>query len=552
MPRAGRICRFPSVRSLPISPRSAPVAFGPDVSTPTPLRSQAIAPLGSEFEASTRPLPADLFDRLPMGVTVFDGHDRLTHANPVVGSLLGILPSQGESRATLIARLGTGMAVLLEARPGTRHVVPLQGRLIEVEVHPHADRGVMWLMLDKSSELRLRAQVTEEASFLAHNHESFMVVDQNGFVRYANPFCERERGYDTNGMIGRNLAQLERWCSPSYEDVRDVSGSEERARLSAVVKGSGALTYTAWHRRIDGSEMPVEVSMRPHRMSYETVVLVIARDDSRRLMHMQALVQAKAEAEAANRAKSAFLAITSHELRTPLTGIIGFCELLQLDLAANEEAGRYLQLIAESSQSLLAIINDIVDLSKIEARTLEIRAASVDLRQLLARTAELWSKRAEAKGLTLRHPQAGAVSISTDPQRLRQMLDNLLSNAVKFTERGEIQLSMEVFGDGIEITVSDTGCGMADGQSERAFEAFWQASDPTTRAVGGNGLGLYICRSLAELLGGRVWVHASGKDGSVFKLRLPMAAAHRPSGRLMKSDLWIHSPTGGVQPKERG
>ncbi len=488
-----------------------------------------------------------------MGVAVFDSLDRLSHANPLVGPLLGGQAHLGEGRSALIARLGANLAVLLEARPGTRHVVPVQGRLIEVEVHPHADRGVMWLMLDKSSELRLRSQLTEEASFLAHNHESFMVVDQNGFVRYANPYCERERGYDTNGMIGRNLAQLERWCSPSYQEVREVSGSEERARLSTVLKGSGPLTYKAWHRRLDGSELPVEVSMRPHRMSYETVVLVIARDDSRRLMQLQDLVQAKAEAEAANRAKSAFLAVTSHELRTPLTGIMGFCELLQLDLAGNEEAGRFLQLIAESSQSLLAIINDIVDLSKIEARTLEVRPVPVDVGQLLARTAEMWSKRAEAKGLSLVHPeqQGGAVQISTDPQRLRQMLNNLLSNAVKFTEKGMIQLSLAVHGDGIEITVSDTGCGMADGQGERAFEAFWQASDPTTRAVGGNGLGLYICRSLAELLGGRVWLQASSKSGSVFKLRLPLSVVQRPNSRLMKSDVWIHSPGGGIQPKSR-
>jgi PAS domain S-box-containing protein len=524
------------------------------VTTPTPLRSQILDPLPAADPRAPAALPADFLERLPIGVLVFSERDMLVLSNPMAVVLLGFQPAAIESRLGLLDRLAENGAALRDGKPGTRHVLPLGGRLIEVEVHPHADGGIMWMMLDKSSELRLRAQLTEEASFLAHSHEAFLVVDQNGFIRYANPFCERERGYETNGLIGRNLAQTERWCSPAYEETREVSGSDLRARLQQVVKDGGPLSYNAWHRRLDGGELPVEVSMRPHRMSYETVVLVIARDDSRRLMHLQALIQAKAEAEAANRAKSAFLAITSHELRTPLTGIMGFCELLQFEISASDEvAARYLQLIAESSQSLLTIINDIVDLSKIEARTLEIRPVQVDVVQVLELTTQLWSKRAEAKGLKLvRLPQIGSArTITTDSQRLRQMLDNLLSNAVKFTEKGEISLTIQFLADGIELTVADTGCGIAEGQNERVFEAFWQIADHTTRANGGNGLGLYICRSLAELLGGKVWLHATNKGGSVFKLRLPLGVAHRPSARLMKSDVWIHTPTGVESARER-
>jgi PAS domain S-box-containing protein len=515
--------------------------------TPTPLRSPTIAPLGPESGGSVKTLPPDLLDRLPIGVVVFAGDDRLTHANPMAHVLLGQQPEVGEPRLALIRRLDPGCAELERIPAGTRQVVVCGGKLIEVEIHAAAGGGLMWMMQDKSSELRLRAQLTEEASFLAHSHEAFMVVDQNGFIRYANPFCEKERGCETNGLIGRNLAQIERWCSPAYEDTRDVSGSDLRARLQQAIKDGGTLSYNAWHRRLDGDEIPVEVSLRPHRMSYETVVLAIARDDSRRLMHLQALVQAKADAESANRAKSAFLAITSHELRTPLTGIMGFCELLQLELAASDDTvGRYLQLIAESSQSLLAIINDIVDLSKIEARTLEVRPTPVDVEQAIDLTTQLWSKRAEAKGLKLvRTPSTGSrFQITSDLQRLRQMLDNLLSNAVKFTERGEITLGLDYHPDGVEITVADTGGGVPEGHNERIFEAFWQAADHTTRAAGGNGLGLYISKNLAELLGGRVWLQSSTKAGSVFKLRLPQTCLLKPSARLMKSDVWIKTAKG--------
>jgi PAS domain S-box-containing protein len=523
--------------------------------TPTPLRTPILSAVGGEAGAigAARSLPPDLLERLPIGVVVFGAEDKVTHANPMAQLLLGAMPESREARPALVARLDAGCAELARVQPGTRQVVVAGGKLIEVEVHPTAAGGLMWLMQDKSSELRLRAQLTEEASFLAHSHEAFLVVDQNGFVRYANPFCEKERGYETNGLTGRNLAQIERWCTPAYEDPREVSGSDLRARLQQVIKDGGPVTYNAWHRRLDGGEIPVEVSMRPHRMSYETVVLVIARDDSRRLMHLKALVQAKAEAEAANRAKSAFLAITSHELRTPLTGIMGFCELLQLELGSgNEDAARYLQLIAESSQSLLAIINDIVDLSKIEARTLELRTAAVDVDQAVDLTAQLWAKRAEAKGLKLaRTATTGqARAITTDSLRLRQMLDNLLSNAVKFTEKGEIALAVIFTNEWVEITIADTGCGVPEEHNERIFQAFWQAADHTTRAVGGNGLGLYICKSLAELLGGRVWLHASSKDGSVFKLRLPISATMRVNARLLKSDVWIRTEK-GLEPAKR-
>jgi signal transduction histidine kinase len=115
---------------------------------------------------------------------------------------------------------------------------------------------------------------------------------------------------------------------------------------------------------------------------------------------------------------------------------------------------------------------------------------------------------------------------------------------VKFTEKGEIRLSVDYRVDGVEITIADTGAGVPEGQTERIFEAFWQAADHTTRAVGGNGLGLYICKSLADLLGGKVWLHASAKTGSIFKLRLPSTCVLKPSARLMKSDVWIQTAKG--------
>ena len=484
------------------------------------------------------------------GMVAFDYRDRLSYANQLAREWLGTTLVGGATRREIVELLDPSNAELARLRADQRMVVVVGSRLIEVTVRALPD-GLAWHLMDSSAELRLRSQLAEEASFLAHSNEAFLVLDTSGTVRYANQFAERERGHPTNAMVGLNLLALERPCNPSYQDVRVLSADELRRRLETLVQEGGQLRYNAWHKRADGGELPVEVTLRPHRMSQENVILMSARDDSRRLMHLQALMQAKVEAETANRAKSAFLAITSHELRTPLTGIIGFCDLLQLEIASAppalaESSQCYLKLITESSHSLLMIINDIVDLAKIESRTLEIRTASVDIEHQLAITERLWSERAAEKGIELvRRPTIGTGGrVQADAQRVRQMLDNLLSNAVKFTERGRIEIGLEYATDHLEITVADTGCGVPEEFRERLFKAFWQAADHHTRSSGGNGLGLYICKSLADLMGGKVWLHLSTSAGSVFKLRIPKVAAVRPSGRLMKSDVWLRTANG--------
>ncbi len=493
---------------------------------------------------------AALCEHALSGMVVFDARDRLSYANALARDWFGTALVGGATRSEVVQLLDASNAELARLKPNMKMVVVAGSRLIEVTIRTLPD-GIAWHLQDSSAELRLRSQLAEEASFLAHSNEAFMVLDLHGTVRYANQFAERERGYATNGLVGMSLLVLERPCNPSYQDMKVPSAEDVNKRLETLIHDGGQVRYNAWHKRSDGGDLPVEVNLRPHRMSQESVILLSARDDSRRLMHLQALMQAKVEAETANRAKSAFLAITSHELRTPLTGIIGFCDLLQLEIASAppkiaENSTSYLKLITESSHSLLLIINDIVDLAKIESRTLEIRPASVDVEHQLAITERLWAERAVVKGIELvRRPTLGqAMRIQTDAQRLRQMLDNLMSNAVKFTDRGRVELGLEFLPEHIEITIADTGCGIPDEFRDRLFKAFWQAADHHTRTAGGNGLGLYICKSLADLMGGKVWLHLTSKGGSVFKVRLPKIAAIRPSGRLMKSDVWLRTANG--------
>jgi PAS domain S-box-containing protein len=492
-------------------------------------------------------LPDDITERIPVGMCVFTQDDRLAYANGLVRRFFDCPVPLGEARKALVVRLGESCAGLTALKPGQKMVVAIGGRLLEVEAQEGADGGLLWLVLDHSAELRLRAQMAEEASFLAHSHEAFMVIDSAGLIRYANEFCERERGYQPGELVGRNLADLEKRCDATYHNVEPLATGDLRNRLAEVMK-KGVYRYNAWHLHANGGEHPVEVGMRPHRLSNELVVLVTAHDDSRRLMHLQALAQAKAEAESANRAKSAFMAITSHELRTPLTGIIGFCELLQLEQGdGSPQTQKFLQLISDSSHTLLAIINDILDFSRIESRTLDIRPVKVDPEQVLDLVARSWKERAGVRGLkfvrlSTKGTPTGCVC---DPLRLRQMLENLIGNAVKFTEKGKVDVRLEYQDETIEFTISDTGCGITEEEQANLFQSFWQAADATTRAAGGAGLGLYICRQLAEMLGGTVWLHASSPNGSVFKLRLPQVCSGRYNARVRTSGVWAKTPRPG-------
>jgi signal transduction histidine kinase/AmiR/NasT family two-component response regulator len=244
----------------------------------------------------------------------------------------------------------------------------------------------------------------------------------------------------------------------------------------------------------------------------------------------KALEQASRAAEAANQAKSDFLATMSHEIRTPLNGVLGMAQAMENDELTPVQRSR-LDVIQQASLTLLAILNDVLDLSKIEAGKLQLEDIAFDLGEVMFGAHATFTGLAHKKGLSfaLTIDPAARGSYRGDPARIRQLLYNLISNALKFTDAGEVSVKVDWADAGLKLIVSDTGIGMTPEQVGQLFQKFTQADPSMTRRFGGTGLGLAICNELAGMMGGSITVQSEAGVGSSFTIHLPLERLSEPA-----------------------
>jgi PAS domain S-box-containing protein len=347
----------------------------------------------------------------------------------------------------------------------------------------------------------------------------------------ANPRVEAMFGWERGALLGQHGSVV--W--PTVEDWQSVGRD-----LGAALAGGQQVEAERTMRRRDGSTFLARLlaqAVDPAHPSRGGTIWIIEDVTERRRVEDQ-LAHAKDEAQAASRAKSAFLANTSHEIRTPLNGLLGLGRLAQQPDISEEQRRDYLNQMMDSAESLSGLISDILDLSKIEAGRLTLETQPFSLRELLASIRLAYLTLAQARGLSfaLEIDPALPSWVFGDPLRTRQILSNYLTNALKFTETGGITVSVRALpanargsaGEWVHIEVRDTGPGIAPEQQARLFQPFTQADESTTRRFGGTGLGLSICRELATLMGGEVGVDSTPGEGSAFWAELPLPGAPAP------------------------
>ena len=358
-------------------------------------------------------------------------------------------------------------------------------------------------------------------SILASAAEAILLVDGRGLISYANPALCRLFGYTEQALLGQSAMQLV-YIDSDRERLRQLRhefrGPTPPSQFTGELLGCSQ----------SGSPLQLAMTCSHIRLHDEEIFTVMLHDIGARKEAERLLQQARESAESASRAKSEFLATMSHEIRTPMNGVIGMAQVLA-DTPLNNQQRELVGTLQHSAELLLTLLNDILDLSKIEAGMLRLEHTACNWEDILLDACKLMQPHAQKKDLQLYlliEPDV-PVAILGDPIRLRQIVLNLLSNAVKFTRHGHIHLELSVTHQltgsaGFRLRIRDTGIGMTQAQQARLFQPFTQADSSTTREFGGTGLGLSISRRLLELMQGSISVSSAPEQGSCFTLDLTL------------------------------
>jgi PAS domain S-box-containing protein len=510
--------------------------------------------------------PSDAWASLPLAVAVFDKQDRLVSASPAFRAELG---ARGVSLEDVL-RPGIAAQALFDAwaqrsggtlspitaiatLPAHELIWPANGnrethRLACIALHDAAGLGYRLLVdpailnaapiIPQSEERADARAIIARNAVLASALQSITIGvalcdagTPEATILYVNPAFARITGYEAQEVIGQPLRFLQGRGTPQDQVERLERALIQRRAANLLLRS----------QRKDGKPFWNDMHVNPILEDGGHVAHFVAfiTDASPRIRAEENLREAKHQAEIANRAKSDFLANVSHELRTPLNAIIGFSEIMQMQMfgpMGHDQYAAYADDIHASGKHLLSIINDILDLSKIEAGRYELHIETVELEDTFEDCARLVRERAENAGLRVtREIDPATPRLLADKRAVKQILINLLSNAIKFTPQGgEVTMTATPAGAGwVALSVADTGIGIPPEQIDNALSAFGQVDNPFTRSQEGTGLGLPIVKSLVELHGGQFQIESAVGKGTKITMTMPaqkIEAASQKSG----------------------
>ncbi|WP_036984090.1 ATP-binding response regulator [Prolixibacter bellariivorans] len=357
--------------------------------------------------------------------------------------------------------------------------------------------------------------------------EGFAWLDISGNIKGANPAFLNMLNFASEQLLGKHYREL---CPIGF--TRFLSEIEERGYTDIIDI-----------ELLNSTGQKVPVSLMAYKMPAPTgdseEIWVIVKDIVDQKKAEKDILKAMHRAKQSERLKSAFLANISHEIRTPMNSIIGFAELLGNDDLPDERRKWYSRIIAENAEMLLAIVNNVLDISRLETGQLKVVRHETDLNKIISDIYDLFTLQAQEKGIELNIknllPKELAI-VHTDESKLKQILINLTGNAIKFTHEGQINISCSVENGEVYFSIADTGIGIAPEDQKAIFERFRQVDDSTTRKYGGTGLGLTISLGLTELLGGSLKLESEHGKGSVFHVRIPVQTPVPGNETTLKKD----------------
>ncbi|HUY82224.1 MAG TPA: PAS domain S-box protein [Acidobacteriaceae bacterium] len=483
-----------------------------------------------------------IFESNADGLIVIDRDGQICAANPVATQLFG-RPVEALLGTPFGDPVAAGETVEITIQPSTGIAKHVEMRSAEIiwDGHP----AILTSLRDITERMAAEAEIRKLSMAVEQTPNSIVVTDLDGNIEYVNDAFVRVTGYNREETIGRNSSFLQSGKTPNetyeamwqslvqglpwegefYNQRKDGREFVEYSSVAPIRQPDGRITNYVEVKEDITEKKHLAEELDSYRNHLEDVVAQRTRE----------LATAKAEADAANHAKSAFLAAMSHEIRTPMNGVIGMVDVLQQSSLKGYQV-EMVDLIGESAYSLLGIINDILDFSKAEAGKIEIENAPMPLDHTVNAVCGILANLARKHNVqfTLFTDPAIPEEVIGDQLRLRQVLINLLSNAIKFSggqdrlghvsvRAGLAQLGTEQAI--VEFRIADNGIGMDNETLSRLFRPFTQADSSTTRRFGGTGLGLAISRQLVELMGGEISVQSEPGKGSVFTVRLPFALA---------------------------